>query len=140
MTVSGDSDTTSPAASPGAWPTLADVMAARRAIAGVAIRTPLVPAAFGGGAPPLWLKLETLQPSGAFKLRGAANAIAALDQARRSRGVVCSSTGNHGRGVAFAARRQNVPATVCLSRLVPDVKVRAIETWAPGSCATANRR
>lgn len=109
--------------------TVADVRAAQKTIRGVALRTPLIPA-FGlserFGAEIL-LKLETLQPTGAFKLRGAANAVANLPEAARSRGVVCSSTGNHGRAVAHAARSAGIRAVVCLSRLVPDVKVKAIE-------------
>jgi threonine dehydratase len=73
------------------------------------------------------LKLETLQPTGAFKIRGAANAIAALAPAQRNLGVICCSTGNHGRAVAFAAKHFGIPATVCLSELVPANKVAAIE-------------
>lgn len=105
------------------------VRAAERAIAGVALRTPLVASrclkAVTGK--PISLKLETLQPVGAFKLRGAANALSRLDAPQRGRGVVCCSTGNHGRAVAYAARRLGIRATVCLSHLVPEVKVRAIE-------------
>ena len=105
-------------------PTLDDVRDAARTIANIAIRTPMVPSALPGGA---LLKLESLQPIGAFKLRGAANAISKLDDAQKARGVVCASTGNHGRAVAYAAKRQGIEATVCLSNLVPDVKVSAIE-------------
>jgi threonine dehydratase len=72
------------------------------------------------------LKLETTQPIGAFKIRGAANALANLPDAQRARGVVCASTGNHGRAVAAAAARLGIAATVCLSRLVPDNKIAAI--------------
>lgn len=107
--------------------TLEAVKQARTAIAGVALRTPLIRAR--GGLRPeidLWLKLESLQPIGAFKIRGAANAMAQLDPESRRRGVVCCSTGNHGRAVAYSARQYGVPATVCLSELVPDAKVKAI--------------
>ena len=101
---------------------------AAQAIKGIALRTPLVLAArsdvFGAD---VLLKLETLQPVGAFKLRGAAYAISKLDEGQRASGVVCASTGNHGRAVAYAARQQGIHATVCLSELVPDVKVNAIE-------------
>ncbi len=110
-------------------PSVRDVYAARRRIAGVATRSPLVPSpslAARAGAEVL-LKLETVQPTGAFKLRGAANAIAALDAAARARGVVCGSTGNHGRAVAYAAGAAAVRAVVCLSALVPSVKVEAVE-------------
>ena len=105
-------------------PTLEDIRAAAQAIAGIAHRTPLVQSSLSGE---VLLKLESLQPIGAFKLRGALNAISKLDDAQKSRGVVCASTGNHGRAVAYAAKRQGIRATVCLSSLVPDVKVNAIE-------------
>ena len=105
-------------------PTLNDIRAAARVIEGVAHRTPLVPAALDGE---ILLKLESLQPIGAFKLRGALNAISKLDDAQKARGVTCASTGNHGRAVAYAAKRQGIRATVCLSNLVPDVKVNGIE-------------
>jgi threonine dehydratase len=108
---------------------LLDLQAVKEAagtIRGIALRTPVVRARSWSEAP-FWLKLETLQPVGAFKIRGAANAIAGLDGAQASAGVVCCSTGNHGRAVAFAARQRGVKATVCLSELVPETKVRAIE-------------
>lgn len=108
--------------------TLQHVYAARAAIAGIACRTPLVPAArLSAAERQVMLKLETAQPTGAFKIRGAANALARLGLEERRRGVVCASTGNHGRAVAYAARRLGVPACICLSRLVPAVKVAAIE-------------
>lgn len=105
-------------------PTLQDVRDAALAINAIARRTPLVASSLGGD---VLLKLETLQPTGAFKIRGAANAVSKLDDAQKSVGVVCASTGNHGRAVAYAAKRQGTPATVCVSSLVPDVKVQAIE-------------
>jgi threonine dehydratase len=109
-------------------PTLDDARAAANAIAGIVTRTPLVPAtrSLSPGAEIL-LKLETLQPIGAFKLRGAAYAISKLDASQISKGVVCASTGNHGRAVAYAAKQKGIHAIVCLSDIVPDVKVRAIE-------------
>jgi threonine dehydratase len=73
------------------------------------------------------LKLETVQPTGAFKIRGAANALAQLSPQARTKGVVCCSTGNHGRAVAYAARRLGIEATVCVSELVPPNKLAAIE-------------
>ncbi|MEQ8816134.1 MAG: hydroxyectoine utilization dehydratase EutB [Thalassobaculum sp.] len=108
--------------------TLQSIYAARRAIHGVACRTPLVPAyaLAGGDGLDLRLKLETAQPTGAFKLRGAANAAARLAPDALRRGVVCASTGNHGRAVAFAARRLGGRAVVCMSRLVPENKLAAI--------------
>jgi threonine dehydratase len=105
-------------------PTVEHVEAARRRIAPHVLRTPLVPSrAFG---PDVLLKLETLQPVGAFKLRGATNRLLALDAEERRRGVVTMSTGNHGRAVAYAAARLGMRAVVCLSRLVPQNKVAAI--------------
>ncbi|MBA2778359.1 hydroxyectoine utilization dehydratase EutB [Billgrantia kenyensis] len=112
---------------------LACIYQARQRIAGQVLRTPLVhsPALSRRFDAEILLKLETLQPSGAFKLRGATNMIAALIE-RHGRealeaGVVTASTGNHGRAVAFAASRLGVPATICLSCLVPANKVAAIE-------------
>jgi threonine dehydratase len=102
-------------------PTLADILAARRTIAGTAVRTPLVPSAL---SPDLLLKLELAQPVGAFKLRGALNAIAALPPG--TPGVTCCSTGNHGRATAFAARARGLRAVVCMSSLVPEAKLAAI--------------
>jgi len=103
------------------------VFQARQAIHGIALRTPLVPApSLATPEREVRLKLETTQPIGAFKIRGAANAVANLDPARRKIGVTCASTGNHGRAVAFAAARLGIPAIVCMSELVPENKVRAI--------------
>lgn len=106
--------------------TLADILAARRTIAGVADRTPLVPSphlsALTGAD--FLLKLEIAQPIGAFKLRGAVNAVMNLPDGVK--GVTCCSTGNHGRGVAFAARARGVPAVVCMSRLAPEAKVAGV--------------
>jgi threonine dehydratase len=75
---------------------------------------------------PVWLKLESQQATGSFKLRGASNAVAQLDAEHKRLGVVTASTGNHGRALAFAASQQGVKAIVCLSELVPQNKVRAI--------------
>jgi threonine dehydratase len=113
---------------PESAPTLADIRAARAAVAGLALRTPLVagPALSALAGQEILLKLETLQPIGAFKVRGAANAVARLTDDQRRRGIGCCSTGNHGRAIAYAAGRAGVRATVCLSALVPDTKVRAI--------------
>jgi threonine dehydratase len=106
-----------------------DVVQARRAITGLAVRTPLVRADALSEqlGQEVLLKLETLQPIGAFKIRGAANALLKLSAEQRSRGVVCASTGNHGRAVAWVARSLGMPATICLSALVPEERARAIE-------------
>ena len=107
---------------------LSDVLRARNTIADTVVRTPLVRSAlsdrFGCD---IWMKLETMQPTGAFKLRGAANALSTLTEKQRQLGVVCCSTGNHGRAVAYAAAHASVPAIVCLSKLVPKNKATAIE-------------
>src|SRR5690606_18404897 len=76
---------------------------------------------------PVRLKLEHRQTTGSFKLRGATNAVLALGAGPRVRGVTTASTGNHGRALAHAARREGLPAIICLSRLVPANKVREIE-------------
>ncbi|ETX29651.1 hydroxyectoine utilization dehydratase EutB [Roseivivax isoporae] len=106
--------------------TLADILAARKVLKGRADATPMVPsphmeARFGH---PFWLKLEIAQPIGAFKLRGALNAVAALPEGVA--GVTCCSTGNHGRGVAYAARERGLRAVICMSDLVPATKVEGI--------------
>src|SRR5687768_2923348 len=93
--------------------TIDDIRAARERIAGVITRTPLIRLLHGiEGAPEIWLKLENLQPINAFKLRGAANAVALLGPAERSKGVWTISAGNAGQGVAYAARQAGVPCTV----------------------------
>jgi threonine dehydratase len=114
---------------PNPAPTLADIKEAARALDGVVQRTPLLPspALSARAGQSVWLKLETLQPIGAFKLRGATNAIRRLTSEQHRRGVGCYSTGNHGRAVAYAAARAGTTATICLSHLVPDTKVHAIE-------------
>lgn len=101
--------------------TLDDVAAARARIGGRALRTPLVELAGEG----LLLKAESLQPTGAFKLRGATSAIEALDADARSRGVVSDSSGNHAQAVAFAARRAGVAATIVMPDYAPAVKIGA---------------
>ncbi|MFB9148576.1 hydroxyectoine utilization dehydratase EutB [Roseovarius ramblicola] len=106
-------------------PVLADVHAAAKVIAGVADATPLVPSPHMSGVAghDFLLKLENMQPIGAFKLRGALNAVAGVQEAA---GVTCCSTGNHGRGVAYAARERGIRAVICMSELVPQAKVDGI--------------
>lgn len=103
--------------------TLEDVRAARERIRGVAVRTPLVPLRTSGERPEIYLKLETLQPINAFKIRGAANAVALLTDEERSRGVWTISAGNAGQGVAYAARAAGVPCTVVVIETAPETKV-----------------
>ncbi len=74
----------------------------------------------------VWLKLETLQPTHSFKVRGAFNAIAKLNRTQRERGVVTASGGNHGLAVAYAARALGIAATVLLPQTTPDVRIHAI--------------
>jgi threonine dehydratase len=74
----------------------------------------------------VYLKLEILQKTGAFKVRGASNKLARLSRDEKERGVVTASTGNHGRAVAYIARQMGIPATVCISQDVPENKVIAI--------------
>ncbi len=109
--------------------TLASIFAARRTIGALALRTPIVrsDALSARSLHDVLLKLETVQPTGAFKIRGAANALARRAREMRISGVVCASTGNHGRAVAHAARLLGIQATICLSALVPEAKIRAIE-------------
>jgi threonine dehydratase len=104
--------------------TLEDVHAAAQRIVGVAVRTPLLMApAIGAG---LWLKPETLQPTGAFKIRGAVNAVFSLPPEVRARGVVTHSSGNHGQALAYAARVAGTTCCVVVPSTAPAVKVDAI--------------
>lgn len=103
--------------------TIADIEAAAERIAGTAVRTPLLPCPWAPG--PLWLKPENLQPIGAFKIRGAYNAIAKLTDAQRARGVVAYSSGNHAQAVAYAAREFGVRAWIVVPEDTPSVKVEA---------------
>src|SRR6476659_6007000 len=91
---------------------VAEIEAARERIAGTVVRTPLVRLELGAGYPDIRLKLENLQPINAYKLRGAANAVAMLTDAERGRGVWTISAGNAGQGVAYAARQAGVPCSV----------------------------
>ncbi len=97
---------------------LADIEAARERISGTVLRTPLV--RFDDR---IWLKLENLQPTNAYKIRGGANAVAALSEVDRSRGVWTISAGNAGQGVAFAARQYGVPCTVVAIETAPQTKL-----------------
>jgi threonine dehydratase len=99
---------------------------ARRNIAPVALRTPLVLCNID--APPtLYLKLENLQPIGSFKIRGAANVMALTPRQQLDRGVLTASAGNMAQGVAFCAQRLNIPATVIAPETAPATKTLAVE-------------
>jgi threonine dehydratase len=106
--------------------TLAQVEEARRNIASVAFRTPLV--RFNAdSASELYLKLENLQPIGSFKIRGAANVMARTPRERLERGVLTASAGNMAQGVAFCARRMGIQATIVAPETAPATKISAVE-------------
>jgi threonine dehydratase len=105
--------------------TLDDVRAAAGRIAGVAVRTPLLPAPTVLGSAGVWLKPEMLQPIGSFKIRGATNAAARLTHDQLARGLVTHSSGNHAQAVAWVARRYGVPAVVVMPENAPAAKVSA---------------
>ena len=96
---------------------------ARTRIAGTILRTPLVKLELGPGFPDIRLKLENLQPINAYKLRGAANAVALLSDAERGKGVWTISAGNAGQGVAYAARKAGVPCKVVVIETAPTAKL-----------------
>src|SRR3954449_8333399 len=106
---------------------LGDIEAARGRIAGIAIRTPLIRLGLPETEPRSFLKLENLQPIGAFKLRGAANAMALADRGQLAGGVYTASAGNMAQGVAWAARAMGVPCRVIVPDTAPETKVAAIE-------------
>jgi len=111
-------------------PTIADVWEAHDRIYGIVRRTPLIESpeiAEESGAAGFRLKLETLQPTGAFKVRGAANRILSLSEEERSRGVITFSTGNHGRAVSYVAQKLGIPAVICLSEHVAQYRVDKIK-------------
>jgi len=102
---------------------LGEIRAARERIKDTIVRTPLVRLELGPGYPDIRLKLENLQPINAYKLRGAANAVAMLPEAERRRGVWTISAGNAGQGVAYAARQAGVPCTVVAIETAPIAKL-----------------
>ena len=109
-------------------PILADVFLAKKRIRPIIYRTPLVPSS--RLAEPLgtnvFLKLESLQVTGSFKIRGAANKLSVLSENERQRGVITVSSGNHGRAVAYVAKEFGLRAVICVSEAVPDNKIQAI--------------
>lgn len=108
--------------------TLDDVEQAASRITGIVRRTPVIRSTFLSDClgRDVWLKLETEQPTGSFKIRGAANRLLELEPDQRARGVIAASTGNHGQAVAHVARFLDIPATIVASRLVPANKLNAI--------------
>jgi threonine dehydratase len=103
--------------------TLAEIESARATIASSVLRTPLVRLETGAGGPEIRLKLENLQPTNSYKLRGAVNAVAMLDDAARTRGVWTISAGNAGQGIAYAARQAGVPCSVVVIETAPAAKI-----------------
>jgi threonine dehydratase len=103
--------------------TLAEIREARARIAGTIVRTPLIRLQLGPDFPDIRLKLENLQPINAYKLRGAANAVAMLPESDRARGVWTISAGNAGQGVAYAARQAGVPCIVVAIETAPQSKL-----------------
>src|SRR5437660_1731527 len=102
---------------------LDEIKDARQRIAKTIVRTPLVRLELGPDFPDIRLKLENLQPINAYKLRGAANAVALLPESERKRGVWTISAGNAGQGVAYAARQAGVPCTVVVIETAPESKI-----------------
>src|ERR1051325_12040141 len=99
-----------------------DIEQARERIAGTVLRTPLVKIDIGAPRE-VYLKLENLQPTNAYKIRGAANAVARLTDAERARGVWTVSAGNAGQAVAYAARAAGIPSAVVAIESAPKVKL-----------------
>jgi threonine dehydratase len=106
---------------------LAEIHAARERIASTIVRTPLLRLELGPDFPDIRLKLENLQPINAYKLRGAANAVAMLSESDRQRGVWTISAGNAGQGVAYAARKAGVPCTVVVIETAPQAKIERMK-------------
>src|SRR5205807_6325462 len=106
---------------------LSEICTARERIAKTIVRTPLVRLELGPEFPDIRLKLENLQPINAYKLRGAANAVAALSEADRQHGVWTISAGNAGQGVAYAARAAGVPCTVVVVETAPKSKLERMK-------------
>lgn len=110
-------------------PGLPEVKEAAERIAPFVLRTPLILSEDGAeaaGAASVGLKLEMMQPTGSFKVRGAANRIFSLTDEEKKRGVITFSTGNHGKAVSYMAQKAGVKAVVCLSKRVPAYRVEAI--------------
>lgn len=108
-------------------PTLDEIKQAQTAIAGSAIRTPLVRLNVIDAPAEIYLKLENLQPINSFKIRGATNAIAHISSDELVRGVLTASAGNMAQGVAWQARQLGIPCTVIAPDTAPDTKIKAIE-------------
>jgi threonine dehydratase len=108
-------------------PTIVDIQNARATIAGTAIRTPLVRLNVSNAPAEIYLKLENLQPIGSFKIRGAANAMLSRPAVELKHGVLTASAGNMAQGVAWCARKLDIPCTVIAPETAPETKIAAIE-------------
>src|SRR6266480_226520 len=106
---------------------LSEIREARERISHTIVRTPLVRLELGPDFPDIRLKLENLQPINAYKLRGAANAVALLSESERKRGVWTISAGNAGQGVAYAAKKAGVPCTVVAIETAPKSKLERMK-------------
>jgi threonine dehydratase len=108
---------------------LADIYQADHLIRETIYRTPLIESQWLSklSGCRIFLKLESLQVTGSFKIRGATNKILSLKKEEKKRGVIAVSSGNHGRAVAYVARNFEIPAVVCVSETVPENKVSAIQ-------------
>jgi threonine dehydratase len=106
---------------------LSNIRAAHERIASTIVRTPLIRLELGAGSPDIRLKLENLQPINAYKLRGAANAVALLSEEERKRGVWTISAGNAGQGVAYAARKAGVQCAVVVVETAPQSKLERMK-------------
>ena len=110
-----------------------DVVAAAERIKDAVLRTPLIETVIRGQR--LWLKCESLQTGGSFKLRGATNRLLLLDDEERKRGVVAFSSGNHAQGVAIAAKRLGIPATIVMPSDAPKLKIEGNQGPWSDDCA-----
>ncbi|MEV4311015.1 threonine/serine dehydratase [Actinocrispum sp. NPDC049592] len=109
--------------------TIDDIRAAADRVRDAVVRTPLIPAGWADPDRPLWIKPENLQPIGAFKIRGAFNALGRLDEPVRARGVVSYSSGNHAQAVAYAAAAFGVPAHIVMPEETPSIKIDATRAY-----------
>jgi threonine dehydratase len=109
--------------------TIDDIRAAAELIGDSVVRTPLVAATWADPSRPLWIKVESVQPVGSFKLRGAFNAIGRLDASARAKGIVADSSGNHALAVAYAAATFGIPAHIVMPRDTPNCKVQATRDY-----------
>ncbi len=105
---------------------LTEIQAARARIADVAVRTPLIRLRADEAPAEIYLKLETLQPIGSFKIRGAINAVRQASKAERGRGLVTASAGNMAQGVAWAGRELGLPVTIAVPEHAPEAKLAAM--------------